>query len=781
MAAMAEIHSSAGERKRNSARRLSLLTRSGEALGWGKRVCHLEQVEERQMPEDGDDMTEPTGPTSPTGVANDWSGAGITMPSTVTSQLLANAHNTPHNQHWWEEMMRAEAARNANKWHSSQQAPLPNPVLHNFISQGSPMLSMPFPLLRTNPIHHLSQQGGSYGSGSQLPVAANPPYATQASQQNGEPTAATARANLTQTRALPSLRDIMAKQSQQKQSPTGVRTSSQGPTTNPQPRTYATTAGPGTTPGNKQSRPVLSREEIRKRVAGILEIIPKPMERTEPSRILKYKLTDTAAEEFGRKTLDLEARGVILYTGGINPLRDTMAKWIQDQLITKLKVNATQLRVLDRSHYLVLLASEEERAKLFNAGPQYLNGRFVEIIPWTADYDTTTLTKKRKPAWVSIAGLSPSLENEGRKMLEKLGKVLHMSGVDQHGRSKFSDVRGMVLLQVDEDHPEAIEIEYEGGTAEFQLYYEFLPEGCYVCHEVGHVARFCPQTTTTREVSKEDLEEAIRQADEQRKEKEARQPPANNSQPNLATGQGAGSTASTKTPLSNPQKAPGTPPELATKNPYEVLLDEDDEMDSGTEEDIAAEDETPQTVRLSSPVKQTPAQPTLDLNVEAESRKTDPHPADSSHGNQRDSNEQSQEMEVNTAQKRGTYGNVSQEETLDDGSSGRHIQGKKIRAVADPAASVNQVMGEISPTSKLPPNTQLGAIQGRHWEPVAPTAETVDCQDSQPSGAEKDHLQKRGKGRYTIVEASQSNATSENQKGQRIKDGARSKAKGGKK
>ncbi|KAL3682345.1 hypothetical protein R1sor_000367 [Riccia sorocarpa] len=88
-----------------------------------------------------------------------------------------------------------------------------------------------------------------------------------------------------------------------------------------------------------------------------------------------------------------------MYTGGINPLRDTVAKWIQEQFVVKLKLKIKQLRVLDRSHYLLTLETEEERASILYAGPQYLNGRFAELIPWTADYDTTTLTRKRKPAW----------------------------------------------------------------------------------------------------------------------------------------------------------------------------------------------------------------------------------------------------------------------------------------------------------------------------------------------------------------------------------------------
>ncbi|KAL3681222.1 hypothetical protein R1sor_024178 [Riccia sorocarpa] len=89
-----------------------------------------------------------------------------------------------------------------------------------------------------------------------------------------------------------------------------------------------------------------------------------------------------------------------------------------------------------------------------------------------------------------------------------------MTGVNKQGKSKFADVRGLVVISIEETHPSAIEIEYEEGSTEFQLLYEYLPEGCFTCHEVGHVARFCPLTTKTRTVSKEELKEARRAVEE---------------------------------------------------------------------------------------------------------------------------------------------------------------------------------------------------------------------------------------------------------------------------
>ncbi|KAL3675020.1 hypothetical protein R1sor_024968 [Riccia sorocarpa] len=453
-----------------------------------------------------------------------------------------------------------------------------------------------------------------------------------------------------------------------------------------QPRSYAAaTCNPNSSTA-KTKRKELTAEEVQSRVADILKTIPKPQEGTEPSKILKYTLSDGATESFGRKTLELEEKAVIMYIGGINPLRDMVAKWSHEQFAVKLKLNIKQLQVLDRSHYLLTLETEEERAKILNAGPQYLNGRFVELMPWIADYDKTTLTRKRKPAWVSIAGLSPSLEGEGRKILSKLGKVLHMSGVDQQGRNKFFDVRGMVLLLVDVDHPEAIEIDYDGSCAEFKLYYEFLPEGCYTCHEVGHVARFCPQTTSTREVSKAELEEALRAARETKRTQEneatdKKRPvcPVENSRydsENQPQGQ------NNDTSSSGGQRDVLA---ISVANPFDLLGSSNEEDDLEEDEDEEMGEEVP-TIRIETQAEKT-TPPGLDLNAvtteETSPSRTLSAQRASSPEDTHEDNHSVEDMDASIAQKRVTYGNASSEADRERRISRGRPQEKKSRALTD--------------------------------------------------------------------------------------------------
>ncbi|KAL3678676.1 hypothetical protein R1sor_021632 [Riccia sorocarpa] len=129
------------------------------------------------------------------------------------------------------------------------------------------------------------------------------------------PSAGTSTSNTTshtsnqdQSRA-PSLREIMLEQEAGRKSQTGK--SHQMHQNGGGPNSYAA-AAEGNTPLPPKGGPKkqLTSDEVRGRVAELLNTIPKPMERAEPEKILKYKLSEAAAECFGRKTLELEDGGV---------------------------------------------------------------------------------------------------------------------------------------------------------------------------------------------------------------------------------------------------------------------------------------------------------------------------------------------------------------------------------------------------------------------------------------------------------------------------------------
>ncbi|KAL2608850.1 hypothetical protein R1flu_027423 [Riccia fluitans] len=67
---------------------------------------------------------------------------------------------------------------------------------------------------------------------------------------------------------------------------------------------------------------------------------------------------------------------------------------------------------------------------------------------------------------------------------------------------------------MESEWPEGIrmEVDEEGTHAEFEILYEKLPDGCFTCHEVGHNAKFYPQTTKCKHASEEVLGEVLAEA-----------------------------------------------------------------------------------------------------------------------------------------------------------------------------------------------------------------------------------------------------------------------------
>ncbi|KAL3696583.1 hypothetical protein R1sor_010659 [Riccia sorocarpa] len=203
---------------------------------------------------------------------------------------------------------------------------------------------------------------------------------------------------------------------------------------------------------------------------------------------------------------------------------------------------------------------------------------FVRILPWTPDYDTYTARGKRRPVWVSIHGLNAALEHLGVKTLKKLGVLLHLAGT-KNSSNKFSDVRGLVLMPVDLDPPTSAGFSFKEGYVEYEISYEPLPEGCYTCHQNGHIAKFCPTTTQTWIISEEELEERKKQAEHEIAEQKAKQsiPVTNPHKVGVSNQKGAESQAPPNQSQTSVQLPSRTPTHL--QNHYAVLEDLDTQIE----------------------------------------------------------------------------------------------------------------------------------------------------------------------------------------------------------
>ncbi|KAL3683779.1 hypothetical protein R1sor_001801 [Riccia sorocarpa] len=126
------------------------------------------------------------------------------------------------------------------------------------------------------------------------------------------------------------------------------------------------------------------------------------------------ELEDDDVDIIGKRLRELQEKAVVLYTGGLNPERDTVLKWIVEHMVTKLGITVVQLRVLDRSNYMVVTSSKEDQAKILTSCPFYMSSRFVRIVPWTPDYDTYTARGKRPRAYSQVLPLD-NLHTHGHR------------------------------------------------------------------------------------------------------------------------------------------------------------------------------------------------------------------------------------------------------------------------------------------------------------------------------------------------------------------------------
>ncbi|KAL3699711.1 hypothetical protein R1sor_017733 [Riccia sorocarpa] len=283
----------------------------------------------------------------------------------------------------------------------------------------------------------------------------------------------------------------------------------------PKARSYAQATNPSAAPVNgidQDQPPAWSPQKNKDYVKEAMLQMPQPEIRADPSKIRRKVLNEETVERVRKKLQTLESKALVLFTGNSNPLRDTVVKWVQDQFTIKLGVTVNHVKNLGPGHHLIVVGSSQERARIFDQPPKDFNGKYMRLSPWTPDYDARVEKQKRKPVWIDIMYVNPAFEEEGIALLKELGTLLHVAGIDKEKRHKFPHIRGLVLMDRYTEWPEAMVLELEGTEVEFTIDYEDLPEGCFICHQTGHLARTCPQVTTTKEVDPEEFEVAFKEA-----------------------------------------------------------------------------------------------------------------------------------------------------------------------------------------------------------------------------------------------------------------------------
>lgn len=86
----------------------------------------------------------------------------------------------------------------------------------------------------------------------------------------------------------------------------------------------------------------------------------------------------------------LQERGLIINMVDFNPSREMMLEWVMANCTQDLKVEVTQLKVLARFVFLLVLEKAGDRAKILRETPLFMNGKVILAFPWDPSFDVKT-------------------------------------------------------------------------------------------------------------------------------------------------------------------------------------------------------------------------------------------------------------------------------------------------------------------------------------------------------------------------------------------------------
>ncbi|KAL3675491.1 hypothetical protein R1sor_025439 [Riccia sorocarpa] len=154
---------------------------------------------------------------------------------------------------------------------------------------------------------------------------------------------------------------------------------------------------------------------------------------------------EKAAVRLGR----LRKTAMVLQVLEASPSRDRVVAWAHDTMEVRLGVTVSQVTVLSRQEFLILLQTEEEREEVLARPPGFLDGKAVRLVNWE-NRNSIKVSANMKVAWVELRDLPPFLEDQVGQMLAALGPVVHHSldklpelrYATENGQRDFSNLGG---------------------------------------------------------------------------------------------------------------------------------------------------------------------------------------------------------------------------------------------------------------------------------------------------------------------------------------------------
>ncbi|KAL3675882.1 hypothetical protein R1sor_025830 [Riccia sorocarpa] len=157
----------------------------------------------------------------------------------------------------------------------------------------------------------------------------------------------------------------------------------------------------------------------------------------------------------------LRSASLIIHTPDAMPTRDELERWLEWAVLHDQKIKMTQLRVLGRQIYLLVVSSKDERDKLLQLTPLEFDGCPVIFAPWTPDFNPKHSRVKRVATWVEFPTVDPLFEPLCDKMLSLIGQPTYRTMT--RGQNKYPNVRGCVMVEEGKEKPAKLAFQVAGG------------------------------------------------------------------------------------------------------------------------------------------------------------------------------------------------------------------------------------------------------------------------------------------------------------------------------
>ncbi|KAL3699232.1 hypothetical protein R1sor_017254 [Riccia sorocarpa] len=186
----------------------------------------------------------------------------------------------------------------------------------------------------------------------------------------------------------------------------------------------------------------------------------------------------------------LRSAAVIANTPESTHTRDEFERWLQSNLVARIRMEIIQLRVLGRHLFLLVLKDQKQRDRLLGVSDLSFEGFPVIFSPWTIDYNPRKANVRRIATWVELPNIDPVLEHLGNRMLSELGQPTFRTITK--GVNCYTNMRGCVMMEEGSDRPTKLVFDLPwGGVATQEVKYQDVPNLCFKCKRPGHQARQC--------------------------------------------------------------------------------------------------------------------------------------------------------------------------------------------------------------------------------------------------------------------------------------------------